>query len=96
MYNYTLHSCCFSYLIPIIVSVRIFEWVLFANDEDNSLVYLICFMIKIQEEDLLAIEDSSMLYRHISKAMFIQRCFEEKELYTKLVTFMKKEFEEKY
>ena len=30
LYNFTLHSCCFSSEIPLEISCRIFEWVLFA------------------------------------------------------------------
>ena len=93
LYNYTFHCCNFSPYIPIEVSVRVFDWIVFCEDEDNPLVYLICFMLKILEDEILEITDPDMFYQYFTKAEFIERCFTNPVLFDQIMQYWRNEFE---
>ena len=58
MYSFTIYALCFGSHIPVHVSTRVLEWVLFMNNEDHSLVILIVYMLKICETRILNFTDS--------------------------------------
>ena len=58
MYSFTIYALCFGSHIPVHVSTRVLEWVLFMDNEDHSLVILIVYMLKICETRILNFTDS--------------------------------------
>ena len=74
LYNYVIFSICASEFIPVDVTVRIFEIVIFEGLGDASLVRLILYMLMIQEEDIMKIEDSCDRFRYVAHGKFIVDC----------------------
>jgi hypothetical protein len=71
LYSYTIYSMCFGAHIPVDVSTRILEWVLFLDNEDHGLVVLIVYMLKICEAEILKLSDKNERFRYISHGKFI-------------------------
>ena len=64
-YNYTIFSLCCNEHIPIDVTMRIFEVVIFEGLGDVSLVRLILYMLMIMEEDIMQIEDGADRFKYL-------------------------------
>ena len=67
--------------IPIEVSARIFESIIFEEAGDYSLVRLILYMLMICEKDILAKNDPEQRWRYISKGWFINDCIQNKDYF---------------
>ena len=64
-YNYTIFSLCCNEHIPIDVTVRVVEVVIFEGLGDVSLVRLILYMLMIMEEDIMKIEDGGDRFKYL-------------------------------
>ena len=85
MYSYTMYSLCFGAHIPLHVSTRILDWVLFMNNEDHSLVILIVYMLKICEGKIMDMTNAGERFQYISKGRFLIECIENKAYFDELV-----------
>ena len=85
LYNHSIYSLCFGEYIPLHISARILDWVLFMNEDDTSLVVLLAAMIKICGQKILAMTDKSERFDYISKGKFIIECFENEAFFDELV-----------
>lgn len=85
LYSYTIYSLCFGSHIPVDVSTRILEWVLFLDNEDHSLVILIVYMLKICEAKIMALSDKNDRFKYISHGKFIIECIQNKAYFDELV-----------
>ena len=98
LYNYTMQSICVGPEIPIEVSARIFESIIFEDAGDYSLVRIILYMLMICEKDILAKHDPDVRWRYVSKGWFINDCIQNKanfsELRSKLESDMLFHFEQ--
>ena len=84
LYNYTMQSICVGPEIPIEVSARIFESIVFEDAGDYSLVRIILYMLMICEKDILAKNDPDVRWRYVSKGWFINDCIQNKENFSEL------------
>ena len=85
LYSYGIFSLCAGEKIPIDVTVRVFEVVIFEGLGDISLVRLLLYMLMIQEEDIMKIEDSGERFRYVAHGKFIVDCFQNKAYFNFLV-----------
>ena len=69
-----MQSICVGPEIPIEVSARIFESIIFEDAGDYSLVRIILYMLMICEKEILAKHDPDVRWRYVSKGWFINDC----------------------
>ena len=85
LYNYGIFAICAGDKIPIDVTVRVFEIVIFEGLGDISLVRLLLYMLMIQEEDIMKIDDCGERFRYVAHGKFIVDCFQNKAYFNFLV-----------
>ena len=76
MYNYTIFSLCFGCHIPIDISARILDWVLFMHNKEHGLIILLVCMLKICESKIMGMSEKRDRFRYISQAEFVIECFQ--------------------
>ena len=87
MYNYTVFALCFGSHIPVKISARILDWVLFMNNKEHSLVVLLVCVLKICESKIMAMSDKRELFQYISHAKFLIECFQNQAFLDELVRY---------
>lgn len=79
--------------LPVEVSRRVFELVIFEGYGDDSLSRCIVYMLMITQDKSLAM-DMGERFRYIGHGKFIADCFEDKALFAKLSDLLRTDLEE--
>ena len=87
LYSYTIYSMCFGAHIPVSVSTRVLDWIIFLDNEDHSLVCLIVYMLKICEGKIMGLTDKHDRFRYVSHGKFITECIENQTNFDELVSY---------
>jgi len=69
--------------LPVEVSRRVLELVIFEGFGDESLSRMIVYMLMINQEKVLEL-DAGARFRYIGHGKFIEECFRDKDLFRKL------------
>ena len=74
--------------LPFEVSRRVFELVIFEGFGDESLSRMLVYILMIEQEKVLEMSGGDR-FRYIGHGRFIQDCFLDEELFTKLINLLR-------
>ena len=79
--------------LPVEVSRRVFELVIFESYGDESLSRMIVYMLMITEKEVLAL-DAGDRFRYIAHGRFIADCILDQERFNQLAEFLRFDLEQ--